>query len=184
MPALLVSVAIFLIVIAGILSAHLFGIRMMQVVEANHGMDQTTQAALRRLDAELRSAAAVRVGTGDEWRFQELDSDTLQAGNALEIRPKDSPEQVIRYFHDRREKTLIRTEPGNPKPQTIARHVVNPEVFTVEDHTGTILSNAPTRHIVGVRLSFSEINSTGTEVGRGKHFESYEVNSKVTVNKW
>lgn len=184
LPGLLVASTILLIVVGAVVSTHAFGMRMMRVIQANQGADEPTHRELRRMEVELRSARHVVLGSGDERSFEELPANVVQAANALQVRPADDTNQFVRYFHDSRDGCFKRFECGDARPKTIADGIADANVFTVEDHGGTVLTNVPGNRVIGVRLRFSRIAATGAEVGKGKYFDAYEVKTKIAVNAW
>jgi len=184
LPALLIGASILLVVVGAALSTHVFGLRMMHVVEANRGLDEATRVAIQKLEAEIRSAKDVQVGTGDAYQFKPCDPNGLQSGDALQIYPTNDVRQFIRYYRSASDRSLSRLASGERTPTLVVGNVANAAVFTLENHSGVVLTNLPANRIVHTRLSLSKTASTGSDIGPGKGFDSFEINSKIAFKMW
>jgi hypothetical protein len=184
LPALLIGASILLVVVGAALSTHIFGVKMMHVVEAGRGLDDSTRQAIQKLEEDIRSAKDVQVGNGDAGKFTPVDSDSPQKGSALQIYPTNNTSQFVRYYRNSSDSTLNRIATGDRSPVQVAANILNAEIFTLEDHTGTVLTNQPNSRVVHTRLNFSKTATTGSAVGAGKGFDSFEINSRIAFSLW
>ncbi len=184
LPALLVASTILLIAVGGAVSTHMFGLRMMRVVDANRGADKPTLVAVQNLESEIRTAKQVQVGSGSGSQFSQIGEDAAQVGNALQIYPTDDSRVFIRYYRDDKSQSLNRIASGERTPISVIANVSNSDVFGIEDHTGKVLTNVPSSIIIRTRLNFSKIATTGTDVGTGKPYNSYEIKSQIAFSSW
>ena len=61
----MVTMAILMVVLAGVLTSHLFGLRMFEITKAKLGASDQARVAIQRLIGEIRSAKTVRIGNGN-----------------------------------------------------------------------------------------------------------------------
>src|SRR4051794_39520654 len=121
---LMVTMAIFLIMTTGIISAHLYGIRMFEFIRPKLTSTDEARNLVSRLFEEVRSASKVRVGAGDISNFTAVAVNTPQRGNALQIWPTTNDNIYVRYFRDTDEK-LKRMTNGGKVAATFASSVTN-----------------------------------------------------------
>ena len=95
---MMVTMAIFGMVVAGILSLHIFGMKLNAMVDVKLQATEDSRRALGRLVTDIHSAGIVKVGTGDATSFTEAAFNTAQQGNAIQIYPvKTNSTKFVRY---------------------------------------------------------------------------------------
>jgi len=151
-PELMIGTAIFLIVSGGVLVAHLFGMRLLEVNGPKSGTDQESNRALGVMAADIRSAKLLLIGNGTAASFISVSLNTPQAGNAIQVYPSTDTNVFIRYFTDAGD--LKRTLTSGPET-SVAHSVCNSLVFTAEDYVGNLLTNFQNNSLVGVNLQFN-----------------------------
>jgi hypothetical protein len=169
----MVATSVFLLVVGGVISSHLFGMRMMEPTTARQRAADESRKLLNTLANDIRSARTVRLGSGSSSSFTEVGMNALQRANAIQIYPTTNTTIYLRYFRDSATKTLRRVTNGTTISVPIVSGVTTTYPFTFEDFRGTILTNDQMNSVVGLALQYSEVGSGGQPVGSGKYFESY-----------
>lgn len=177
---MMVTSAILMVVLAGTLTAHLFGIRMFEITKAKLGANDESRQALALLTEEVRTCKRVLVGEGTLSTFTETAINTPQKGSALQIYPTTTTNSFIRYFWDSGTKQLRRTTNGTTAFSVIANYITNSTVFTMEDYRGNILSTNVNNRVVGLTLQFYQIQYPLVQIGVGQYYEYYQFRAKVT----
>jgi len=176
---LLVTMAIFLLMTTGIISAHLYGIRMLEFIRPKLSATDEARNLISRLFEEVRSASKVRVGAGDISNFTAVAVNTPQKGNALQIWPTTNDNIYVRYFWDIDEK-LKRMTNGAKTAATMASSVTNNIVFTCEDFSGKPLTNNQTaRVVVGVTLKVNQLQYPSSTNAAKRVYDYYQVQTRI-----
>ena len=177
---LMITMAIFVLVIGGIVVSNLIGMRLYEVSKAKLGSSDEARNSLSLLFDEVRSAKIARVGQGSETAFTEVPDGTLQQGNALQVFPTTNLTTYSRYFQDTNDSTLKRLTSSNTVPAVIVNAVSNHVVFTAEDCLGNILTNKQNNRVIGFALQVFKLRYPAVTVGNGGLFDSYQLRSKMT----
>lgn len=180
LPELMTTMAIFCMVFAGVITSHLYGLRLSQVVGPKLGASDEARLAVSKLVEEVREGKLVRIGNGDLTRFTEISVDTPQVGSAIQIYPTVATNAWIRYFWDPSDRRLKRTTNGASAVMVIANAVSNQLVFTSEDYAGRILTNNHNNRIIGMKLEFYQIAYPKTSVGPGSYYDYYQLHTRIT----
>jgi hypothetical protein len=156
----MIASVIFLMVIGSVLTANIFGIRMMQITQPKMSASVAARQTMSLLVAEITSAKLVSIGTGDVASFARVADGTPKQGNAIQLYPTTDTNVFIRYYADSVKQSLNRTISGATNSAVVAGGIANTTVFTGEDAQGNILTNMA--------------------VGPGNYFKSYVLNARVT----
>ena len=88
---MMVATGLLLIVFGANMASHLFGMKIMEKINARAGASTEARENISTLMAEICSAKSVAVGNGSQSSFSEIAIDTPQIGAALQIgKPKQS----------------------------------------------------------------------------------------------
>lgn len=150
---LMVASAIFLLLVGGMISSELFGLRLYEITRNKLGAVFQARKIMNALNADIHSAATVRAGQGDLSSFTAAAPSTAQQGNAIQIVSAGAPPTFVRYYQNAADKTLRRTTDALTGT-VIADGLTNSVVFTVENFAGIVLSNAANNAVIGVNLQF------------------------------
>jgi prepilin-type N-terminal cleavage/methylation domain-containing protein len=161
LPEILIALAIFVLLLVGIVSANLFGLRMFQVNENKLGATDWSRKTFGQITDEIQSCNVVTVGnmtTNDIFEPLSLPGET-QEGNALEIQPTTNTAVLIHYFVDAADETFRRTEiaPGvttTTNTVILADSVTNTMIFNAQDFSGNVLTNNLNNQIIHLTLEF------------------------------
>lgn len=179
MTEMMVSGSVLMIVLAAILSSHLFGMRLFQLTKAKLGANQDSRKAISKLTDEIRTARWIRVGTGGASSFRECADGEKQEGNAIEIYSTPQTEPWIRYFVDS-DQSLKRINSSNTTPQLIAQCLSNSIAFASENCKGTVLTNNENNRVISLTMSFYQIQYPILKVGPGEFYDYYQIRTRVT----
>jgi hypothetical protein len=175
---LLVVSALGVLVGAMLLSALFFANRMWQITQAKiHSADQTRQV-IRLLSTHVHSARILRIGNGGFGSFAEAPLDSPQEGNALQIHTTGDTNVFIRYYRDA-DKQLKCVTNGAIAAVVVAKEVLNPVPFRMEDFQGNVLTSKQNNCVIGLTLDFAEINRLGVRIGPTEHYQSFRITTKI-----
>ena len=154
---IMVATAILVIVVGGIMSAHVFGLRMLQVNTTTLTATAWTRNVFGRLANEVRSSSGLLVGNLDTTNtalptFDELLNGEPQQGNALMIFPTTNTSNYIFYYVNPADQTFRRITDQSGSALILAYQITNSVVFTAKDYSGNLLtssanSNNPVIHL-------------------------------------
>lgn len=177
---MMVTTALLLMVVAGMLTGHLFGIRMFQITKAKLGASDDARRAVSELVNDIRSGKLIKVGTGTISSFTEVGLNAREAGSAIQIYGNATNTNLfVRYFLDS-DNRLKRTTNGSTAVSVVASFVTNSVIFTSEDESGNVISNNLNNRVIGMTLQFYQIQYPIVKVGPGNFYEYYQLSSKVT----
>ena len=176
----MVTMSVMLLVMAGVIMAHLMGIRMFEITKAKLGASDEARQAISMMIDEIRTAKLVKVGDGDLATFTEIPPKTKQEGSAIQIYPTVSTNQFIRYFWDENDNRLKRTTNGASSVSIVANSITNSLIFRAENFKGQVLTNNENNRVIGMTLQFYQIQYPIVLVGPGQYYDFYQLRTKIT----
>ena len=176
----MITMALVLIVLAAVLSCHLFGMRLFEVTKAKLGASDEARGAISTLISEIRSAKVLRIGSGTLASFAEVIPNQPQVGNAIQIYPSLNTNAFIRYFWDASDQKLKRATNDATEAYVVAHAISNQIVFTAEDYSGRILTNHENNRVIGLSLQFYQLQYPAVPIGPGNHYDYYQLRTKIT----
>jgi prepilin-type N-terminal cleavage/methylation domain-containing protein len=174
---IMTSMAIFSLVILGVLYSHLFGLRVFNICATRLSACQSSRAALNRVCEDIRSGKLLYVGNGDSTGFTHIPLNSPRLGNALEIFPSVSTNVFIRYFMDASTKALKRFDSSSGNMQVIAPFITNQIAFSAEDYAGNTLTNDQNNRIIRLDLDFYQWEFPVAQVGA--YYDSYHLQTRI-----
>jgi len=154
LPEMLIATAIFSLVIAGILAANLFGLRMSQVVQAKANVTAWSRLTMEKLQNEIHACNSAQLGTVSNGLFSGLLNGEVQQGSALLLYPSASTTNYILYFVNTADQTLRRATEQPNSTVILANFVTTSEPFSLQDMAGNILTNNLNNRVIHVALEF------------------------------
>ena len=179
---LMVSSALVTILVAGVITCHLFGLKMLGISQTVVGGTDASRRATGLLMEDIRSAKSLLVGQGNASSFTEIAACTLQQGNAIQIYTNAGTANYIRYYVDPDTTNLVRVTSGGGAQETVASSLVSNNVFTCEDYQGNIASNRQSSFVLGVYLDFSQLGTPAVLFGTNAsvyYYNSFAVQLKM-----
>ncbi|MEW6305708.1 MAG: hypothetical protein AB1705_19695 [Verrucomicrobiota bacterium] len=173
----MVAMSIFLFVIGGAISAHVFGLGMFGITQVKLAATDSARKTINLLGTDIRSAKDINIGTGSATSFTAVKPEVTQEGNALQIYPTTDTNVFVRYYVDS-DKKLWRM-PRGEAPALVVGGIKDPKVFTFEDFAGNTLTNLQNNFVVGVSFDFFELTDPKVPIGPGRHYQSYHLQTKI-----
>jgi prepilin-type N-terminal cleavage/methylation domain-containing protein len=180
LPELMVAMAIFSLLMAGMMIANVFGIRAHEMTKVKLGASDEARRAINLLSAEIRTAKIIRIGNGDASSFAEIPLNSLQQGSAIQIHPTTNTANFVRYFWNSDDHQLKRSMNGSNIVTVVANFITNQLVFTSEDGFGSILTNNQNNRVIGLKLEFYQLQYPVVKIGPGQLYDYYRLSTKTT----
>lgn len=178
---LLITMAIFTMVIAAFFSAQLMGMRMRRVSETKLSASSGARKSLNYVRDEIRTAKTLTVGNGTAASFTPIASPGQQTGNAVQIYATTDTNKFVRYYIDPSEQALMRVTSTNRVPQLIADNITNRLAFAAEDFKGNVLTNAQKTRVIRMALEFYQREyALGKNTNASAQFDYFRVQTRVT----
>jgi len=178
---MMVTMAIFGMVVVGLLSLHIFGLKLNAMVDVKLQATEDSRRALGRLVTDIHSAGIVKVGTGDATKFTEAAFNTAQQGNAIQVYPvKTNTTKFVRYYVDAGNNQLMRLDSAAAAPAFVSGWVTNTIIFSSEDFSGNVLSNNLNNRVIGIDMEFYKLDNPMISFGHGSYYDYYRLQTKVT----
>lgn len=183
LPEILIALAIFMLVLGGIVTGNLFGLRMFQVNQDKLNATEWSRRTFGKITDEVRSCSSVTVGnmTTNEVFTGLLPGEMLE-GNAIEIQPGTNATSLIFYFVDSIDQTFRRKEqlPGGTNTFILADSATNTMVFSAQNFSGNVMTNTSS----GSELQNNQIIHLTLEFYQPERFlvgpDSYRLETSVT----
>jgi len=171
--------AVIMLVIGGVISSHIFGLKLNEAVRAKLSASDAARNAISKLVGDVRSAKIIEVGNGTFAAFTTVADGAPQKGAAIRIFPTTNLSSYVVYYRDS-DSILKRAATGATTPKKIAEYITNSVVFTSENHLGNILTDNQNNRVIGVTLQFYQIQYPVATIGQGGYFDYYQVNTRIT----
>jgi len=157
---ILIAMTVFVMLVAGIVSANLFGLRMFQVNETKLKATEWSRRTFGKIADEIHSCNSISILNGDtNGNFTGLLDGETQQGNALQIYPTTNINSYTIYFVNSSDATFRRTvvAPSGTSTVILADSVTNTMIFTAEslrDGSFQVLTNNQNNRVIHLTLEF------------------------------
>jgi len=185
--------ATLIILIMALLSAHLMGLRLDQMVESKEGASDTSRRVLDQLPNDIRSSKMWIIGNISGTNVTEVAGGVACQGTALKLFTTSSTSQYILYYFDLSDSNnsngkLMRTCNTNWSPVCLASNLVNwlgnGYSFTAESYNGNVATNQGTsigyRNIIHTMLQYCQFEYPLTPVGTNGLYDFYKIDFRAT----
>ena len=139
---LLIAITILSMVIAGVVSANLFGMKMLRVSQNKLIAGDGARRAIGKMADEIRNATALYVGNVTNGIFSAMPDGVVQSGNGILICPSTNQAQFILYYLNPSDNTFRRSTSTTNKTVIVAHSITNTVAFTAQDCLGNVLTNS------------------------------------------
>jgi prepilin-type N-terminal cleavage/methylation domain-containing protein len=139
---LLIAVTIFSLVIAGVVAANLFGMKMLRVSQNKLIASDGARRAIGKMTDEIRNATKLYVGNVTNGIFSAVPDGLLETGNGLLINPSTNDAEFILYYLNPADNSFRRSTSTTNKTMIVARSITNTVAFTAQDCFGNALTNS------------------------------------------
>ena len=134
---------VFLLMVAGIIAANLFGLRMFQINETKLNVTTWSRQTVEQITTEIHGCNTVSVGNITNGVFEGLLEWGDAAGQRLLIYPTTNTNNFTIYFVDPSDETFRRTvsQPRAPTPSSWPIRLPTPWYLAAQDFSGNVLTN-------------------------------------------
>ena len=154
MPEILIALTIFLLMVAGIVSANLFGLKMFQMTETKLNVTRWSRETIEGLMAEVQGCHSAQVGTVTNGIFEGVLNGEIQQGTGLLIYPTSDTNSYIIYFVNTTDQTFRRATDQPGTAVVLADSITNITPFSAQDLSGTVLTNNLNNQVIHLILEF------------------------------
>lgn len=178
---MMVAMSIFSLVVIGLISAHLFGLRQDKLVQSKLGASDQSRRGFDLLARDVRSAKIWDVGNGNSSSFSPIPNGTAQQGNALKICLNTDTNIYIVYYFDTTQRELRRRHTGVAGTKLIAQSLTNAMYFRAETYQGVQAQQYDLSHkgVVHVWMEFAQYQYPLTKVGPGYYYDYYKMEFRL-----
>jgi hypothetical protein len=159
---LMVSAAIFMLLVGGIVSANLFGLRMFQIEGTKLNVSDEARKIVGVLMDEIHSCETFQIGTFTNGTFTGLPLGAPQIGPALIVYPTTSTTNFIMYFVNSGDQKFRRATSVPGSTRILAQSVTNAsDLFRAQDYLGNLLTNMQNNTVLHLKLEFYQATRFG-----------------------
>jgi prepilin-type N-terminal cleavage/methylation domain-containing protein len=163
LPEILIAMTVFGLVVAGILAANLFGMRMVQANETKLSATEWSRNTFGKITDEIHSCNSISILNVDtNGNFTGLLPGEAQQGNALQIYPSTNTDSFIMYFVNLSDETfrqIVATPGVGTNTVILADSVTNAIIFSAQDFSGNVLTNNQNNQVIHLTLDFYQPES-------------------------
>ncbi len=155
LPEILIATMVFLLMVAGIIAANLFGLQMFQITTTKLNVTTWSRETVEAITTEVQGCNSVWVGNiTTNGVFQTLLDGETQQGTGLLIYPTTNTTNYIIYFLNPSDQTFRRTTSQPGTAEVLADSVTNTLVFAAQDFSGNVLTNNENNRVIHLTLEF------------------------------
>ena len=151
---ILIAMTVFVIMVTGILSANLFGLRMFKANETKLTATEWSRKTFGKITDEVHVCNSVQVGSITNGEFKGLLDGEPQQGTGLLIYPTTDTSHFIIYFIQPADQTFRRTTDQPNSAVILADSVTNTMIFSAQDLSGNVLNNNQENKVIHLTLEF------------------------------
>jgi hypothetical protein len=149
-----VALAVFILVIAGILTAHFMGMKLFQLNRTKLTSTEWSRKTFGRIGDEVRACNSAKVGNVTNGLFTTLLDGQLQQGNGLLVYPTTNASNYVVYYVNTSDHTFRRATDKAGSAVILASSITNNLVFTAQNFSGTVVSNNLNNSVFHLTLQF------------------------------
>ena len=154
LPELLFASTALLMVVAAIIGANLFGMRMYELSRTKLESTDAVRRVIGKMADEIRQCNSSCVGTVSNGAFSAHLVGELQTGNGLMIYPTTNTSNFITYYVNTSDQTFRRTTSTPMGTTILVQSITNTAVFQNQDFLGNVLTNNQNNGVIHLCLEF------------------------------
>jgi prepilin-type N-terminal cleavage/methylation domain-containing protein len=153
---MMVTMAIFLILVGGLVSGNLFGLRMFQVEQTKLIASDEARRIVGKLMEEIHSCETFQVGTvSTNGTFTGLAPGAPQMGPALIVYASTNATNFVVYYVNAADQKFRRATNVKGSTRVLAQSVTNATgLFRAQDYLGNLLTNMQVNTALHLKLEF------------------------------
>ena len=153
LPEALIATALFAMLVLGIVSVNLFGLRWYQLGQNKMVITDAARESVGRMSSEIRNCNSVFVGIVTNGTFLAHVDGEQQIGNGLMIYPTTNRNNYVLYYMDTNQ-NLNRFATDIATNVLIASSITNTNIFQVQDYLGNVQTNNQNNRVIYCSLKF------------------------------
>jgi prepilin-type N-terminal cleavage/methylation domain-containing protein len=190
MVEMMVTMAIFVMLVAAFISANIFGLRYDELVCSKLGASEQSRRSFEKLTSDIRASKIWRIGTGTRTSFSAISNATLLVGNAIQLNPTIDTNTFVRYYFETN--GPFTTQPNgrlcritSSGEYTIcAQYLTNASgtsmIFQAQNYLGKdILNDYQMKYVIDALMEFYQYQFPKTYVGPGYYYDYYRIELKA-----
>jgi len=155
LPEMMISMTVFLLLLIGIISTTLFGMRWFQISQAKLLATDSARESVSKMTDEIRSCTSTYVGdVSTNGLFTGRTNGNPQIGTGLLIYPSTNSTNYILYFLNASDLSFRRTCTASGFTTVVCQTVTNTNIFQVTDFMGNVQTNNTDNRVIHCTLQF------------------------------
>ncbi len=152
---LMTAMAVFLMVVAGVVSIPIFGLKMNNLAASKLNSASSSMKVLNQIRNRVMGANTVLVGNGSQGSFTANGTN----GNALQVYTGTDTNNYVRFFTSTNNGgALYEWNSTTNKLWLLASSVTNQSVFQTVDFQGKVSSSSQEHYAIRMTLQFAQLN--------------------------
>jgi hypothetical protein len=189
MVEMMITVALFVILVTAFISANIFGLRYDQLVCSKLGASEQSRRSFEKLTSDIRASKIWRVGTGNLNSFTPLPNATNMVGNAIQLSLTTDTNTYIRYYFETN--GSFSTQPNGRlcrltssgeftvSAQCLTNASGTSMVFSAQNYLGQQMSDYQAKYVIDTLMEFFQYQFPKTSVGPGLYYDYYRIELKT-----
>ena len=189
---MMITMGIFIMVVAALISAQIFSLRLDNLVESKLGASDNSREGFDKLIRDIREAKVWQVGNGSFSSFTPIALGSTNIGNALRISLTSNTNQYIQYYFaivdSTNEGCLYRFHSADANPDILAKNLTNSsgdtKVFTAETYRGVPITVPTYLNVIHATLQFHQFQYPLTTIGPSSNhnylYNFYQMDIRAT----
>ena len=154
LPEALIATTVFALLVLGIVSANIFGLKLNQIGQTRLLATDSAREVISEMTDELRNCNNAIVGNVSNGLFAAHVNGEAQTGNGLMIYATTNTNNYVLYFLNATNQAFIRYTTDSQTNRTVAQNVTNAVIFQAQDYLGNVLTNSQNNHVIRCLLQF------------------------------
>jgi len=169
---LMTAMAVFLMVVAGVVSVPIFGLKMNGLAASKLNSAASSLKVLNQIRNQVMGANSVLVGNGTQSSFTANGTN----GNALQVYAGPGTNNYVRFFTSTNTGAFYEWNNVTAKLWLLAPDVTNQSVFQTVDFQGKVSSSSQEHYAIRMTLQFAQLNFTVP----AKNYDYYTLETEMT----
>lgn len=189
MVEMMVTIAIFVMLVTAFISANIFGLRYDELVCSKLGASEQSRRSFEKLTSDIRASKIWRIGTGGRTSFVPLPNGTNMVGNAVQLSLTTDTNTYIRYYFETNGSfttqpngRLCRMTSGG-EFTICAQYLTNASgtsmVFSAQNYLGQQMQDYQYKYVIDTLMEFYQYQFPKTYVGPGLYYDYYRIELKT-----
>jgi len=190
MVEMMVTIAIFIMLVTAFVSANIFGLRYDELVCSKLGASEQSRRSFQQLTADIRASKIWRIGSGNQTSFTPLSNASLMIGNAIQLSLTTDTNTFIRYWFETNGPSTLQPNgrlcriTSSGQFLACAQYLTNASgtsmVFQAQNYLGTgVLNDYQFKYVIDALMEFYQYQFPKTYVGPGCYYDYYRIDLKA-----